>query len=134
MHEHALAVAQGEAAAQPTNAFAWFNVGTNLVALGRTSEALPAFDRARTLKLPYRMLWYQFGPFEAYLAEGRAGDALALANANLGYTSDLEESHYYRGRALQAQGQSGAARAAFQAALKANPKHAPSSHALAMMG
>ena len=37
---------------RPESAFAWFNVGTNLVALGRTGEAVEAFDRARTLRLP----------------------------------------------------------------------------------
>ncbi len=48
MFERALAGAQAEAAPQPDNPFAWFNVGTNLVALGRPIEAVPAFDRARS--------------------------------------------------------------------------------------
>ena len=134
MYERALAVAQAEAAAQPNDAHAWFNLGTNLVALGRTAEAVPAFDRARALRLPWRFLWYQFGPFEAYLAEGRLGDVLTLTAANLEQAADLEESHYYRGRALQAQGQTAASRAAYQAALRANPKFAPASHALSTLG
>jgi tetratricopeptide (TPR) repeat protein len=134
MFARALAAAQAEAAARPTDAFAWFNVGTNLVALGRTAEAVPAFDRARALRLPWRMLWYQLGPFEAYLAEGRLSDVLSLTAANLAQTGDLEESHYYRGRALQAQGEVAAARAAYQAALRANPRFAPASHALSTLG
>ncbi|MBI3973133.1 MAG: C39 family peptidase [Chloroflexi bacterium] len=134
MFERALAAAQAEAAARPNDAFAWFNAGTNLVALGRTSEAVAAFDRARALRLPWRMLWYQFGPFEAYLAEGRVADVLALTGANLQQTGDLEESHYYRGRALQAQGQTAAARASYQAALRTNPKYQPAYHALATLG
>ncbi|HEX2186880.1 MAG TPA: C39 family peptidase, partial [Chloroflexota bacterium] len=133
MYERALAVAQAEVAARPDDAFAWFNLGTNLVALGRHGEAVPAFDRARSLRLPWRMLWYQFGPFEAYLAEGRLGDVLSLAEANLRQSNDLEESHYYRGRALQAQGHPGA-RTAYQAALRANPTFAPAHHALATLG
>lgn len=130
MFERALSTAQAEAAAQPDNPFAWFNVGTNLVALGRAAEAVPAFDRARSLRLPFRMLWYQFGLFDAYLEVNRHADVLSLANANLQQTKDLEESHYYRGRALQAQGQTEAARASYQAALRANGRYAPASHAL----
>jgi hypothetical protein len=80
------------------------------------------------------MLWYQFGPFEAYLSVGRPGDVLALTAANLQQTTDLEESHYFRGRALQAQGQTSAARAAYQAAVRVNPKYAPANHALATLG
>ena len=127
MFEHALALSQAEAAARPDDGFAWFNVGTNLVALGRTGEAVEAYDRARTLRLPWRMLWYQFGPFEAYLAEGRLADVQALADANLVQSKDLEESHYFRGRALQAKGQVEAARGAYQAALRptrASPRRA----------
>jgi len=134
MHERALVAAQRETLMLPEDGFAWFNLGTNLTALGRTSEAAQAFDKARTLKLPWRMLWYQFAPFEAYLAEGRAQDVLALATANLQRSTDLEESHYYKGRALQAQGQTPLARAAYQASLKANAKYTPASQSLAQLG
>jgi tetratricopeptide (TPR) repeat protein len=80
------------------------------------------------------MLWYQFGPFEAYLAEGRVADVQTLADANLAQSKDLEESHYFRGRALQAKGQIDAARAAYQAALRANTRFAPASDALKCLG
>jgi tetratricopeptide (TPR) repeat protein len=79
------------------------------------------------------MLWYQFAPFEAYLKVGRLNDVLSLTNANLEQSKDLEESHYYRGRALQAQGQTVAARASYQAALRANSKYAPAYHALSTL-
>jgi tetratricopeptide (TPR) repeat protein len=134
MWERSLAVARAEAAAAPNDPFAWFNVGSSLVALGARAEAVPAFDRARTLRLPWRMLWYQFAIFEAYLSEGRPGDVLTLTAANLQQASDLEESHYFRGRALEAQGQTAAARSSYAAAIRANPKYAPANHALAMLG
>jgi tetratricopeptide (TPR) repeat protein len=134
MYARALAVAQQEVRTLPEDGFAWFNLGSSLTGLGRTAEAVQAFDRARTLKLPWRMLWYQFGPYEAYLAEGRVQDVLALSAATLQRTSDLEESHYYRGRALQAQAQASAARASFQAALQANKQYTPAYHALASLG
>ncbi|MGH2350969.1 MAG: C39 family peptidase [Chloroflexota bacterium] len=134
MWERSLAVAQQEIAARPNDAFAWFNAGSSLVGLGRTAEAVPAFDRARSLKLPWRMLWYQFAPFEAYLTEGRLNDVLVLTGANLQQAGDLEESHYYRGRALQAQGQTAAARTAYQAAVRYNSRYTPAYHALSTLG
>ncbi|HEV2125026.1 MAG TPA: C39 family peptidase [Chloroflexota bacterium] len=134
MRQRALAKAQEEAAARPQDAYAWFNLGSSLTAVGRTAEAVPAFDRARSLKLPWRMLWYQFTPFEAYLAAGRVGDVLALTAANLEQANDLEESHYYRGRALEAQGQVAQARAAYQTAVRFNPRFAPAQHALSLLG
>jgi tetratricopeptide (TPR) repeat protein len=133
MLQHALDVATSEATAQPNDAYAWFNVGSTLTAMGRSAEAVPAFDRARALKLPWRMLWYQFAPFQAYLDAGRYNDVLSLTGANLQQASDLEESQYYRGRALQAQGQTAQARTAYQAALKANPKYTPAYYSLSTL-
>jgi tetratricopeptide (TPR) repeat protein len=130
----ALASAQAELDGKPNDPFAWFNLGASLTRVGRTAEAVQAFDRARALRLPWRMLWYQFTPFEAYLAEGRVSDVLALAGANLQQASDLEESHYFRGRALETRGQHAQARAAYQAAVRSNPKFAPAQHALSQLG
>ncbi|HID87614.1 MAG TPA: tetratricopeptide repeat protein [Anaerolineae bacterium] len=131
MYERALEVARAEAIMSPEDAFAWFNAGSSLTALGRHAEATEAFDRARTLGLPWRMLWYQFGPFEAYYAAGRFDEVLALAEANLRTAGNLEESHYYRGLALEALGQAEAARRAYQMALKYNPDFTPAAEALA---
>ena len=134
LRQRALGIAQEELAGKQNDAFAWFNMGTALTRLGRTAEAVQAFDRARALLLPWRLLWYQFAPFEAYLAESRFNDVLAMTGANLQQANDLEESHYFRGRALEGQGQKTQARAAYQAALQANPKFAPAAHALSLLG
>ncbi len=134
MWERSLSVAQQETAARPNDAFSWFNTGASLLALGRAEEAVGAFDRSRSLRLPWRMLWYQFQPFEAYLSAGRLADVLTLTASNLQQASDLEESHYYRGRALQAQGEAAAARGAYQAAVRSNARFAPAHHALATLG
>jgi len=131
MYRRALGVAQAEAAQNPKEPFAWFNMGSSLTGLRQFAEAATAFDRARTLGLPWRMLWYQFGPFEAYLAVGRFQDVIALADANLKTAGDLEESHYYRGLALRALGQADQARLSFQAALKYNKNFASAAQALA---
>ncbi len=131
MYQRALERAQ---AAPDDDAFAWFDAGTNLTGLGRYHEAAAAYDRARALGLPWRMLWYQFGPFEAYYAAGRYQDVLDLARANLGTSKDLEESYYYRGLALEALGRIEEARQAYQTALHYNPNFRRAAEALAALG
>jgi len=134
MYEIALAQAQAEVVADPQDKFAWFNVGTNQLALGNSAEAARAFDIARKLKLPWRMMWYQFGPYAAYFEQGRYADVIELANATLRRVKHLEESLYWRGRALAALGNADAARADFQAALRFNPRFAAAREALDAMG
>ena len=93
-------VAQREAAAEPNNAFAWFNLGTSLTALGRYQEAVSAFSRAFELDVPYRMMWYQFSPYEALLQVERYDDVIDLANETLRTTPYVEETHYYKGTSV----------------------------------
>lgn len=130
MHEKALATAQAEAAADPADAFAWFNVGTSLTALGRYDEAAAAYDQARLAGLPWRMLWYQFGPYEAYYQVGRYQDVTTLAQATLAVADNLEESHYWLGRAQLAQGTVDEARREFELALALNANFTPAYEAL----
>lgn len=130
--EHALAVAQAEARANPQNAFAWFNMGSSYTRLGRYEEAAAAFDQSRRVGLlPWRITWYQFWPFEAYFNVGRYDDVLALVNANLANGAQyVEETHYWNGRVLAAQGDIPSAVAAFRQALQHNPRYADARAAL----
>jgi tetratricopeptide (TPR) repeat protein len=117
--------AEDETLAAPDDAFAWFNLGSSLTSLGRFEEAANAFDRARNLGLPWRMLWYQFAPFEAYLAVDRAQETLALTNSVIADTASIEEVYYWRGRALAALGDEVGSQAAFRQALLLNPTYGP---------
>ena len=130
--EHALAVAQAEARANPQNAFAWFNMGSSYTRLGRYEEAAAAFDQSRRVGLlPWRITWYRFGPFEAYFNTGRYDDVLALVNANLANGAQyVEETHYWNGQVLAAQGDIQGAAAAFRRALQHNPRYADARAAL----
>jgi tetratricopeptide (TPR) repeat protein len=125
MYAAAAVRAQAEIDADPSDAFAWFNLGSSLTAQGLYGEASTAFDQARAIGLPWRMLWYQFEIFDAYLAVGRAGDVVALADGVNAVTTSIEEIHYWRGRALAALGDSAGAAAAIQQALALNPTFAP---------
>ena len=115
-------------------AFAWFNIGSNLAALGQDEEAAAAYDRARMLELPWRMLWYQFGPYEVYYAAGRYEEVVALADATLRATVNLEESYYWRGMARVAQGDVEGGRTDFQTALSYHEDWLPALQALAEIG
>ena len=133
MWEGALARAQQEIQANPQDAFAWFNAGAALLRLGRPSDAAAAFDQARALGLPWRILWYRFEPFEAYLAVGRYREVIALADANLRVTPYVEEWYDFKGQALLALGDREGARALFQRALQFNPNFAAARAHLAMV-
>jgi tetratricopeptide (TPR) repeat protein len=130
--ELALEVAQAEARANRRDVHAWFNIGTSLTRLGRYEEAAAAFDRARSEgTLPWRMIWYQFGPFEAYFNTGRYDDVMALVNINLTNGAQyVEETYYWQGRVLQAQGDLSGARQAFSRALQRNYLYADARAAL----
>jgi tetratricopeptide (TPR) repeat protein len=130
MYEQALLTAQNEAKLNPENAYTWFNIGTNYALLGESELAASAFDEARRLGLPYRMLWYQFEIFETYLAVGRYQEVIALSTATLDATSGLEELYYYRGQAEVALNQRESAAADFRAALAYNPNFARAAQAL----
>lgn len=113
------------------DAFGWFNLGTSLLGGGDGPGAVEAFDRARAIGLPWRMLWYQFGPFEAYAGADRWSDVQALAEANLANAPNLEESWYWLGRARAADGDLAGARAAWHRAADLNPLYAAPAGALA---
>lgn len=70
--QNALARAQAATVENPTGAFAWFNVGCNLVYFEQSANV--AYDKARELGLPQRMFSYQFDPFidQAGKREGEA--------------------------------------------------------------
>lgn len=130
---NALEIAREEAVANDEDAHAWFNMGTNFVALEMWEEAAVAYDQARNLGLPWRMMWYQFGPYEAYHHVGRYGDMIALAQQNLndGGGHFVEETFYYGGLAREGLGEYGRALSNYEAAVGFNPNFIPAIEALA---
>jgi hypothetical protein len=133
----ALNMARQEASSYPDNSFAWFNLGSSFTLLGEYKKAETAFDKSRALNTtPFRMLWYQFGPFEAYYNVGRYDDVIELARGAITSTQSgygLEESFYWQGMAYAAQGRAKEAEAAFNEALANNPNFYPASEQLAAL-
>jgi hypothetical protein len=119
--QNALRISLEETAATPGNAFAWFNLGSNLVQAGRYDEAVTAFDKARTIGFPQRMLRYQFTPFEAYFHAYQMDDVLALTEYALTVTPDSEEALLWRGWAYYRLGNRNGALDLMRQALEARP-------------
>jgi len=131
MWQTALQQTQAMVNQEPDDPFAWFNLGTNFVAMKDYANAAAAYDRAEQIGLPWRMLWYQFGIFQAYYETGQYQKVIKLVNDTLVHTQTVEELYYWKGRALVALGDPNNARVALQRSLKLNPDFQPAVAAMA---
>jgi len=126
--------------------WAAFNVGTSHVALSEYVDAAYAYDKAfslysklptETTSRPYRVMWYQTGPYFAYYYSNRFSDVISLANTTLKDTISkpiLEESLLWRGRAYYMNGDTQSAVADYRAALKVHTNWSPAIQALQDLG
>ena len=144
----ALSIAQSEAKTLTDidRFFAWFNVGTSHVSLFEYADAAIAYDYAFNLYAdlgvndsvrPYRMMWYQTGPYKAYYYTNRFADVINLADTTLNGTIAepvLEESLYWRAQAYYMAGKTDLAIRDYRAALKVHPKWLPATQALQDLG
>jgi len=138
-YHDALARAQQEALTSTgeAQAFAWFNVGTNLHSLKDYAGAASAYDQARQIGLPYRMLWYQFGPYLSYFYMARYQDVVDLATfaiKSVTTVPGLEEAYYWRGQAEQSLGQPAAAIDDYKTSLDRHPGYKLAIDALNNLG
>jgi len=122
--------------------FAWYNLGSSLVKLEDYAAAAGAYDQAFALyaglpedERPWRMLWYQAGPYAAYYHTGRYQDVINLADTTLSIFSRpiLEEALYWRGLAKEALGDLSGALADLERAYELNPYSTPAGEDLARL-
>ncbi len=126
--------------------FAWYNRGTNLMLLQDYNGAAAAYDEAFAIYnqlpedksiRPYRILWYQTGPYFAYYYTGRYYDVISLADTAINAALDqpaLEESYYWRAMAKAALGDSNGAIEDFRTSLKYHPDFGPTVYQLNVLG
>ena len=126
--------------------FAWYNLGSSRVGLQDYAGAAQAYDQAFAIypsiqesDRPWRMLWYQVGPYEAYFHTGRFQDVINLANTTFSAfgasdTPGLEETYYWRGLAREALGNLEGAIADLSKAARINPASVPSVEQLERLG
>ena len=146
--QHALELANKEITSVTGNNlfFAWFNKGTSHVALQEYVDAATAYDKAFSLystwdiakaNRPFRMMWYQTGPYFAYFYSQRYQDVINLADTTLNDTISsptLEESLLWRGRAYYQIGNTQAAVDDYYATLKIHKDWLPAVQALQDLG
>jgi tetratricopeptide (TPR) repeat protein len=128
--QHALEVSQAETQAEPKNAYAWFNLGSNLVYFERYSEAASAYDTARNLGLYQRMLRYQFGPFFAYFHAAMTTELLTVTEYALQRTPNSEEALLWHGWALYRMGKKNEAVSDWKKALEYHPGYGDAQYAI----
>lgn len=132
--QNALSLAEAAVAADPSDAFAWFNAGSNLVYFARYDEANAAYDKAREIGLPQRMFRYQFGPFLANFHGHRTDDLLALTDYALQRTQMSEEAWLWHGWALYRKGDTNGAINDWRKALSVRPGYEDALYALNFVG
>jgi tetratricopeptide (TPR) repeat protein len=123
--------------------FAYFNRGTSLVNLQDYAGAATAYDQAFLLmaalpeeERPWRIMWYQTGPYFAYYYTGRYTDVISLADNTIFYASEpyIEESFIWRARALIMLGDYGAAEEDVRRSLELHPGFTPALDLAAQLG
>jgi len=123
--------------------FAWFNRGSSLVALRDYAGAAAAYDMAFQVYAeldpetrPWRMVWYQTGPYFAYFYSGRYYDVMGLATNTLSAMEEpvLEESYYWRALAREQAGDISGAIEDLRTSLTYHTDFGPSVAALDRLG
>lgn len=124
--------------------FAQFNLGSSLVKLEDYAGASTAYDEAFKIyraipesELPWRMIWYQTGPYFAYYHSGRYNDVVNLATTTLDAMQgekNLEESYHWRAMARAKLGDTQGAVDDFLQALEYHPGFPPSQYELNALG
>jgi len=123
--------------------FAYFNRGSILVKMQDYSNAAQAYDRAFEIypsipekTRPWRVMWYQTGPYFAYYYMGRYDDVINLANITLDAMSEpiLEESYYWRAQSKWAIGDANGAIEDFKMSLKYHPNFGPTIESINNLG
>ena len=123
--QNAMDLANAQIAADPQDAFAWFNLGASLTYFERHQEAAQTFDQAFTIGLPQRMTRYQFWPFVAYFNADRIDYLLEITEKTYkpinGYYA--EEALLWHGYGLFRKGDFNGALADWNKALKVHPNY-----------
>jgi tetratricopeptide (TPR) repeat protein len=123
--------------------FAWFNRGSSLVALQDFIGAAGAYDQAYQVYAgleakgrPYRITFYQTGPYYAYYFTSRFQDVINLTSQTIAATPEpfLEENFYWRARARLALDDREGAIQDLRDSLDAHPDFNPSLAELQALG
>jgi tetratricopeptide (TPR) repeat protein len=115
--QEAAAVNQQSLVINPNDVNSRFNFSVALYHLGSYQESVSEFEKIEN-KLPFRTLWYQIEPIEAYFALENYQRVFALTDEILNNGNRaFSELYIIRGKIYQKQGNMQAARAEFEKAV-----------------
>jgi tetratricopeptide (TPR) repeat protein len=112
----------------------WFNRGTSLELLQDYFGSASAYDQAFLLlptldaaNRPWRIMWYETGPYFSYYYTGRYQDVINLATNTIDAATQpyFEESFYWRALAYAALGELDLAKEDFCTSIKYHPNFPP---------
>ena len=134
MYRRARAAAEAVVKARPNDAYAWFNLGDDNLALDDVPAAIKDYEQAMRLGLPARMLWYHSEPFVAYNRAGQYQRVLDLSAPLLTHIIGLAQIYEQRGHAFVGLGKPDLAAAEYRLALQYDPGLTGARAALAKLG
>lgn len=115
--ENAVIVAQKEVDNNPSDIDARFNLSVALFNVGKFQQSTEEFEKVEN-QLPFRTLWYQIEPIEAYYELGNYDRVFAIIDKTLNpYNRAFSELYIIRGNIYKKQGNIEKARAEFEKAV-----------------
>lgn len=124
MYENALSISEKELAATPNDSFALLNKAENLLGLERFQGAKESFEKAQSIGLPRRTLWYITWPVKIYRELGEHDKVFELSEQVFASGARLSSEYYLeRGLSYVVMGQKEKAKEEFNLALSYQPNY-----------
>lgn len=116
----AVSSAQKELTINPDNVYARFNLSVAYYNTGNYQKSAEEFEKVEN-RLPFRTLWYQIEPIQAYYELGNYDRVFEITNRVLNnHNRAFSELYLLRGRVFLQQGNPAAAKAEFEKAMLYN--------------
>lgn len=115
----------GELKKDPDDVYNLFNMSVAMFHLGDYSQSVSYFEKVES-RLPFRMLWYQIEPIEAYYRDGQYDKVLTITDTILNnHNRAFSELYYLRGLIYKERGQTRDSIREFELARKYNSNFQP---------
>ena len=131
--EKAATNARQQLAINPNDMYARFNLSVALYNIGNYQESVDEFEKVEN-QLPFRTLWYQIEPIQAYYELGNYQRVFEITDRIINnWNRAFSELYYLRGQSYLKQNNSEAAHQEFEKAVFYNQNFKPAQNALKNM-
>lgn len=125
--------AENELTQKPTDIYTIFNLSVAYYNVGDYQRSVEEFEKVEPL-LPFRTLWYQIEPIQAYYELGNYDQVFKITDGILNtYNRAFSELYILRGNIYKNQGNLESARSEFQKAVFYNENLTPAQESLASL-